>query len=325
MGAIGKAIGAGTQILSMIGQRQREERSLNNQKDLMDIQFRNQKSLNLQGHDLQMQAWEKTNYPAQMKMMEEAGLNPGLMYQMGGAGGTTGGQGGGSAASGHAPQPQSMELGNMLAAAKMKSEIELLQAQKDKLNTETDVIGTTGIEEAKTRIQKMIAETQNEELKIKLTEIQTDIEEINRANKQYQINAEIDNTIENTNKLKLENAITTEAYDDIIEEIKQNAIGRSIENNLNKAKISLTDAQKKQVTASIVQKWTELGISQEGVKNQANTVEIAKFRAELEREYPSLWQMGGSIVKEAWDTLTNIERKIRGFSPKKKEIELKYK
>ena len=53
------------------------------QKKLMGIQLDNQRNLNKQGQELAMKTWRETNYPAQMKMLKEAGLNPGLLYGMG--------------------------------------------------------------------------------------------------------------------------------------------------------------------------------------------------------------------------------------------------
>ena len=130
---IGSAgIGAATGILSMLGQKGREKRAMKNQQKLMGVQFQNQKDLNLQGHDLQFDMWKKTNYPAQMEMLKEAGLNPALMYGMSGGGGTTAGsQGGGSAQGGNAPAPQPMEIGNMLQAS-------LLKAQKENIEADTE-------------------------------------------------------------------------------------------------------------------------------------------------------------------------------------------
>lgn len=128
-GWAGAALGA----ISMLTQRKREERAMNNQKDLMGLQMQNQKQLDKYGQQLQLETWEKTNYPAQMEMIKEAGLNPALLYGMGGTGGaTTGGQSGGAASGGQAPAPQQMDLGNILAAQKLKAETELLQAQKDR-------------------------------------------------------------------------------------------------------------------------------------------------------------------------------------------------
>jgi len=132
--AAGAPVASG--LLGMIGQKKREARSLSNTKDLMNLQMSNQKQLDKYGQELQLDTWKKTSYPAQVAMLEEAGLNPGLLYGNGGSGGVTGSQGGGSAASGNAPAPQPMPMdlaSGIMAAANIK----LMQAQTEKTEAET--------------------------------------------------------------------------------------------------------------------------------------------------------------------------------------------
>ena len=64
----------GSGVLGMIGQKKREKRAVDNQKKLMDVQFQHQKQLDKYGQELQLETWEKTNYPAQMAMLKEAAL-----------------------------------------------------------------------------------------------------------------------------------------------------------------------------------------------------------------------------------------------------------
>lgn len=126
--------GAATAGINANSQRNRDKKSMSNQMGLMREQYQNQKNLNQQGADLQFQQWEKTNYPAQMEMMKKAGLNPGLMYGMGGAGGATAGsQGGGAAMGGQAPQPQQLDI-----ASQMKNALELALGKAQKENIEAD-------------------------------------------------------------------------------------------------------------------------------------------------------------------------------------------
>lgn len=114
---------------NMLGAGQQHRR----QKELMDIQFGNQQELNRQGHQLQMDMWNKTNYGAQIEHMKKAGLNPALMYGMSGGGGTTAGsQGGGSAASGSAVQMHPMDMANL----------SLVDAQRKKLEAEAGEINS---------------------------------------------------------------------------------------------------------------------------------------------------------------------------------------
>jgi hypothetical protein len=121
IGMSGVGAGFGSQLLGMIGGHQAERRNYRNQRNLMNLQMQNQAGLNRQGHDLQMDMWNKTNYGAQVGHMKNAGLNPALMYKGAGAGGTTGSQGGGSASMGSSQQGRVMDMGNLMMGAQMEN------------------------------------------------------------------------------------------------------------------------------------------------------------------------------------------------------------
>lgn len=124
--------GTGTNaMMNVIGAKKQHRRT----KELMGLQKSNQMELNQQGYDLAYKMWNETNYKAQREQLKRAGLNPALMYGMGGgAGGTTQSGSGGSAASGQAPQNEfaSMDIARsmsnvanaVLQAAKAKTEDE---------------------------------------------------------------------------------------------------------------------------------------------------------------------------------------------------------
>ena len=87
-------------VIGMMRGQYEADKHQNRTRQLMGVSHRYQRDLNQQGHDLQFDMWNKTNYGAQVKHMLEAGLNPALMYGSAGQGGTTGSQTGGSAPSG---------------------------------------------------------------------------------------------------------------------------------------------------------------------------------------------------------------------------------
>ena len=97
--------------------------------------------------------WNDTNYEAQMKHMMNAGLNPNTIYGGSGAGGATASTGSG----GSAPSVQSTSqsgglqagIGQMSNLGMMKTQQELLQAQKENVeaNTNKTNIEASNIEE----------------------------------------------------------------------------------------------------------------------------------------------------------------------------------
>jgi len=111
-------------LLGMIGgmayDHSNERRNYRNERNLAEQQYGHQRGLNQQGHDLQMDMWNKTNYGAQVEHMKNAGLNPALMYKGAGAGGTTGSQTGGSASKGNSQMRKAMDVSNMLVGAEIK-------------------------------------------------------------------------------------------------------------------------------------------------------------------------------------------------------------
>lgn len=297
----------GSGFLGLIGQKKREKRAMANTRELMGIQFKNQKELDKYGQQLQLETWEKTNYPAQMAMLKEAGLNPGLMYGQAGSGGVTGSQVGGSAASGNAPAPQPWPL-DIGSAMMMAAQIKLMKAQAKKTEAEADVIVETGIKKAESEIAKIISETTNEGLKGRLLSIQSDIADIDKACKPYQIEASINNVIEQTKQMKIANDLTEAQFNYLVDEVRYKAVGAHLNNQLTQAKISLTDTEKQSIITSIVQKWTELGLKEREVSVSEKNQIVNQFEAEIRAEYPSIGQAAGSVLKKALDSLETIEK-----------------
>ncbi len=131
---------AGSSVLGMVLGHGAIRRNYRDNRRLMQFQYENQRELNQQGADLQMDMWNKTNYGAQKRHMKEAGLNPGLMYGSAGQGGSTGSQGGGSASMGSSQQGKAMDLQNALIGA----QIDNLNSVTNKNNVEAGLGGKKG-------------------------------------------------------------------------------------------------------------------------------------------------------------------------------------
>ena len=217
MGPIGKkAIGIGMELASNMfgGMFQRGSNKKN-----MKRQYNYQRMLNQQGHDLQFDMWNKTNYPAQLEMMKKAGLNPGLMYGLGGGSGTTtGSQGGGSATGGQAPmQPMGIDAGTA-------SQIELNKALANKANAEATKTSGVDTELGQASINKMIEETTNLGVKRDLMELEKISLGFDNDLKEGTLQINLKKAGEELEKLKLENEFTRASWGDALAQVANNAI-----------------------------------------------------------------------------------------------------
>lgn len=272
------------------------------QSKIMDLQVQNQMKLNEQGQALQLDTWEKTNLPAQVEQAKKAGLNPALLYSKGGAGGTTGSQSGGSASGGSAPHWQPMNLASMLEMSNLRAQNQLLQSEKDKTDAERKEI------EARTpthqsAIEKIKAETKNEQLKGDLITWETMLKRIESAYSEQEITANLQNLGEATRSLRRHTDLLDEQFNTLVKEAGVRVLGKEIENTLTQSKISLTETEQRAITTKLVQEWTKLGL--EGRKLDQNDKEIAikNFEAEIRANYPNLTNVSGRIAQKAYEAL----------------------
>jgi len=291
-------IGAGTSLLGIGLNQQGNQQQMAQQQQLMQQQFQNQQALNLQNQTIQQQNWDYTNYGNQVKHMENAGLNVGLMYGMGGGGGQSmGSGGGGTAASGNAPQntgPQIMA--QMLQAGMMQSEIERNRAQANDLNASADKKRGVDTENISQDTQNKI--TANEGIKL------------DNALKSGNLNTYIETATESLNNLKLknenqvsQNKISQVEADNAVESKRLDLLGKGLENALMKTEIAGNKQATEESKQRIMQKWKELELQNKGLNQNQIKNNIENFKAETAREYPAVW----SVIGKTMDVM------VRGF------------
>ncbi len=286
---VAAGIGVAGGLLGMIGQKARARTQFKRQKKLMGIQHGNQQELNIQGQELGMKTWRDTSYGPQMKMMEEAGLNPALMYGMSGGGGqTTSTPTGGSAQGGQSKAP--MDIGAAISSAKIASEIALINAQKEKTVVETTKIGGTDTEESQTRIGKIIAETTNIQAKEALTKIETGIKNIEERYKEAEQSNKITTLIGQAREAEVKGWIAVDTYKDVVEQIKQTAIYAEIKNQAEKAGIELTEERTREIYHSILQKWTQAGLKGLDILVKGRLGDIGRKKTTNPNKNPGQWR-----------------------------------
>jgi hypothetical protein len=304
-------MGIGSAIAGAIGGSSQANKSYHKQKKLNQQQLQNQMMLNRQGHDLQMDMWNKTNYEAQIKKMEEAGLNPALMYGMSGGGGTTtGSQGGGSAQGGNAGQERVMDLSNAL----MMAEIELKKSQANKNDEDAKKTGGVDTEEAKQRIANM-KESKD------YVKLQSEYQKILNANKQDEIDAYLKNIGQETENLKQKFDLTKEQFEDLVLEQKGKAIESINNGKLIDAKTKLTTTETQAVNERLDIAYSQLELESARVGMNMDAISYDKIRTMVTKEFTELNYE--QRKKEMWTDLATqvLTEIIRGaFNIKTKSM-----
>lgn len=265
MSALGPILGAFGTMAGFGMQNARQHRSYMQQRQLMGLQYENQRKLNQQGYDMQMQMWKDTNYPAQMKMLKEAGLNPSLLYGMSGGGGTTtGSQGGGSASGGSAPAP--MDLGGAIQLGMMASDIKLKKAQA------RDLDATAEGKEIENKVEKNFgANAKSAEYHNRLNEAKAQGKMLYGqwadGNGGYEWNGETvaENRAEemimnNYTLSEVEAELQKEKNKYVKESVMYEVLNAKLDAEVKEANIKLTDKQRWKIWHDVWQGWVNAGL-----------------------------------------------------------------
>lgn len=165
---VGEIMGVGAAAMGALAGKGAQSQSWENQIKLMDIQARlNQKNAKYSTGQAK-ELWNYTNFENQMEHIKNAGLSPGLIYGMGGAGGTT--SGAGQANGVGLPQDQSVGMGLRaqelgLQMANAASQIKLNESQANKNEAEANKIKGVDTDVAQATMDNLIAQTANEKIK----------------------------------------------------------------------------------------------------------------------------------------------------------------
>jgi hypothetical protein len=300
----------------------RRKKQLEQQKKLTDIQVDANKQLADYGMALQKELFHATGYEAQRKQMEQAGLNPALMYGHAGAGGTTGTPGTGSAGIGHASSETERKLASIQAEG-MALQNRLLSAQVKNINADTEqklatAEKTKGIdtELAKANIADITQSIKNKQVQEIGQNLQNDYDKIRNYISESTAHYDIGyigymagQAREKWQMLINSREISDATKDDIVknyELMNQNIISDII---LRSKQGKLADAQINKMAEDILQGWKDLEIKETQGDRRLSNEERAN---DIKARFPSLNQLGGGILNELILTLDRLNPLSKG-------------
>lgn len=262
----GAAIGLGVSAIE-----NKMQRSQN--KKLMRQQIEGSQEMAKFNQGLALDTWNKTNFEAQRKHLEAAGLNVGLMYGMGGAGGATASTPGGSVSTATAEGRSSAGMGMQLAlqAQMTAAQTELIKAQTRKTETETTKTAGVDTQEATARIEQIKQLTKNAKVQAEIANYEKALKEIeaNIADKtEWDIIKQA--TLANwklegeARSAMTKGEIDQKTQDEIIKQIEQNTQEQMLRMQAQKLGLIKTDADTKLVNQSIQKLVNDINIATQG-------------------------------------------------------------
>lgn len=291
MGAAGNAVGGLiNEGMGLLFQGMKNRQQLKQAGKLQELQIKGQKELTEFNRNQQMQIWRDTNYPAQMEQMKLAGLNPGLMYGMGGGGGVTANVSTGSV-SGQPAQTATRAGGGEgmgMSAALMAAQIRNIEA-----NTQETLSRIPGNEKEPALKE---SQTANYKAQEELTRVDAELRKV-QASVARQTIVDQMTAIENVAKEGTERIKQLQLSQDEtkarIDLIKKQTIVAVTENALKESDINVNKAQIEKMAADILQGWVSLSI-------QERQQRINKATAEFNINHPGVMNaLGGAIQRIA--------------------------
>lgn len=206
----------------------------------------------------QKELWEHTGYKNQVRQMQEAGVNPALLYGKGGAGGQTAAAAAGSAGGGMAAPSSGGEVMGMtekaIQGAMMKAQIDNLNADTEKKRAEATKTGGVDTDLA------------NENIGIAKAEKELRGISVNLENKVFwdRVNMVVSQTIEQQEKgviAGVNKEIAEETKEDNIKKVKAEAVNIGLQKAAIEAGVKLTEEQTRKIGSDIAQRWEELNLT----------------------------------------------------------------
>lgn len=314
---IGAIMGIGGALMGALSANSASNQSWQRQHQLMEIQAelnrKNAKFNTAQAKEM----WNYTNFENQMKHIKKAGLSTGLIYGMGGQGGST--QGAGAASGVGLPQDQSVGMGLRaqeigIEMANALSQIKLNESQASKNEAEANKIKGVDTEAQKATIDNLIAQTSNEKIKrgLILGQIRVaDAEEELKRNTADWTKEKAEETRWNVKSLKKGIDKLTMEIDGV--ELDNDLKKRTIDNKVKESSLTLQN-----LMAEILLKGSQRKVNEEQAK--AIPAEILQGWEKLVKEGKALIIQKEQMETYAQDVINRYELGKKGLDIEEQKL-----
>lgn len=304
----------------------KNKRQYNYQKKLMDYQAQKNQAMAMFNQEQQLKLWKDTGPVGQMEQLKTAGLNPGLIYGMGGAGGQTAAAAQAAGVSGGSMDvttgTENMGAFGMMmgqAASKTAAEIDLMKAQAENLRTQSTKTGGADTQLTLAQTGNVEADTILKNSETKLKDIQLKFETDNFDTAIETAKTELNTQLEIWDNLKRENKMSEELYKTNVDIVEQKLANMIVEKGLDEAKTqlaksgtALNEASIKKMAEDIAQGWTKINnetmLAGETVRNNAYN----RYIHDITDKYKLEWETANTIVGGLGKTLGNIKDATKG-------------
>lgn len=279
-------------ILGIVAGKQQDKRQYKMAEKMQALQIQGNKELTDYNAAKQLQMWKDTSYGAQKEQMQLAGLNPALMYGMGGGGGQSNSVATGSVAHGGGPSTG----GELQAVMGMGMQLQLLKAQKENIEADTELKKANA---STSNVQTEVLKVTNELQKIDLT--------VNKETVWSRINEIASKAIEQQEKgiqAGIQTEIQRETVNDNITRIKAEAINVGIQKSVMESGIEVNKAAISKMAADIAQRGQE--------------IDIKTFEAEFKANFPGVGNVTGNLLQQMTEEINKIMKKTTGITPNTK-------
>lgn len=296
--------------VSRLGAKYDRKQQLKTQKAMMDQQMPYEIEMMNQQRMSDMKMWEDTGYEAQIEQMEKAGLNPGLLYGMGGGGGQTTGHGAPGMTAPNAGYVDTTGMGMQMgmAMARQAAEIENIKATTQKTRTETEAI-PVNVDKTKAETKSITQGIENQKAAEQLIKIQQNIAQMqfNLAEQSMddvlkKIHAESNTAIDNAKIVLNERDISDATKQEKIKIIQTELANKVLEGTLKNAQIFKTGMESAELKTKMNTMIQQLMINWDQLSIEQKRAEIQQSLSEFQQDPMSnaAKQISG-FVQEAFD------------------------